>query len=68
MAAKAAKRGSSNRVVQMTIPGSAGNITIKLGDVFKEDFASIENPAASVKSCQAAIIAILNLLRPPTQT
>ena len=56
---------TNNRVVRLNIPGGAGNVIVKLGDVFKDDFAEIEDPAASVKSCQAAIIKILNILRPP---
>lgn len=42
--------------------------TFSLGDLRKSDFASLENPLASVKSIQAWAIQLSNILRGFEQT
>jgi hypothetical protein len=43
-------------------------MTLSLGDLRKEDFSSIQNPKASVKSIQDTLIALLNVLRGFSET
>lgn len=49
----------TNRVTHLQL----GNVIYNLSDIHTSDFASITDPTASIKSCQDAIIAILNILR-----
>ena len=51
------------RVKQIKLKiGSGAPTTLEIGDVCAADFAGIERPKASVKSCQACLNNILDVL------
>ena len=52
------------RVKQINLQiGSAAPTTLELGDLRAADFAHIERPKCSVKSCQACLNAILDVIQ-----
>ena len=52
------------RVKQIKLKvGSDTTQTLELGDLCSKDFADIARPKASVKSCQACLNAILDVLQ-----
>lgn len=52
------------RIKQINLKiGSGTPTTLDLGDLCSEDFADIQRPKASVKSCQACLNAILDVIQ-----
>ena len=52
------------RVKQIKLKiGSDAPTTLEIGDLCSTDFVGIERPKASVKSCQACLNAILDILQ-----
>ena len=51
------------RVKQIELKIGSATSTLEIGDLCAADFEHIERPKASVKSCQACLNAILNVLQ-----
>lgn len=53
----------ANKLKKIQIPNGSGVTELSIGDVYKEEFADIGAPAASVNGCRNTLIAILNVLQ-----
>ena len=53
---------SMARVKKINLKIGSGSTTLEIGDLCADDFKNIERPKCSVKSCQACLNAILDVI------